>query len=119
MRPLLQMRRSYIKVATSITVTVCRASPCCAGDPRPDLLPRLAAVVRRSRHGVLVRTGCLLRAPRCQAGAVHDKNTHPVIDVDVSSASHPFYTGRGRVVDTAGRVERFRRRYGPAAEGGR
>ncbi|MFB9832946.1 type B 50S ribosomal protein L31 [Actinoallomurus acaciae] len=48
-----------------------------------------------------------------------DGNTYPVIDVDVSSASHPFYTGRGRVVDTAGRVERFRRRYGPAAEGSR
>ncbi|RCV47978.1 type B 50S ribosomal protein L31 [Marinitenerispora sediminis] len=41
-----------------------------------------------------------------------DGNTYPVIDVDVSSASHPFYTGRGRVIDTAGRVERFQRRYG-------
>jgi large subunit ribosomal protein L31 len=48
-----------------------------------------------------------------------DGNTYPVIDVDVSSASHPFYTGRTRVVDTAGRVERFRRRYGQAAEGHR
>lgn len=41
-----------------------------------------------------------------------DGNTYPVIDVDVSSASHPFYTGRGRVVDTTGAVERFNRRYG-------
>ncbi|MEV5703625.1 type B 50S ribosomal protein L31 [Actinoallomurus sp. NPDC052274] len=41
-----------------------------------------------------------------------DGNTYPVIDVDVSSASHPFYTGRSRVLDTAGRVEQFRRRYG-------
>ncbi|GAA3008036.1 type B 50S ribosomal protein L31 [Streptosporangium longisporum] len=41
-----------------------------------------------------------------------DGNTYPVVDVDVSSASHPFYTGRGRVLDTAGRVERFRQRYG-------
>ncbi|MGB3258699.1 MAG: type B 50S ribosomal protein L31 [Ornithinimicrobium sp.] len=38
--------------------------------------------------------------------------TYPVIDVDVSSASHPFWTGRGRVLDTAGRVERFEQRYG-------
>ncbi|MDQ4112199.1 MAG: 50S ribosomal protein L31, partial [Actinomycetota bacterium] len=38
--------------------------------------------------------------------------TYPVVDVDVSSASHPFWTGRGRVVDTEGRVERFKRRYG-------
>ncbi|GGP05119.1 type B 50S ribosomal protein L31 [Nonomuraea glycinis] len=41
-----------------------------------------------------------------------DGRTYPVVDVDVSSASHPFYTGRGRVLDTAGRVERFKQRYG-------
>lgn len=35
----------------------------------------------------------------------------PVVDVDVSSASHPFWTGRGRVLDAQGRVEQFRRRY--------
>ncbi|MFF9125176.1 type B 50S ribosomal protein L31 [Streptomyces sp. NPDC014889] len=39
-------------------------------------------------------------------------NTYPVIDVEISSASHPFYTGTQRVLDTAGRVERFERRYG-------
>ncbi|MFC9240857.1 type B 50S ribosomal protein L31 [Streptomyces decoyicus] len=41
-----------------------------------------------------------------------DGNTYPVIDVEISSASHPFYTGTARVLDTAGRVERFERRYG-------
>ncbi|MFD1936635.1 type B 50S ribosomal protein L31 [Nonomuraea mangrovi] len=41
-----------------------------------------------------------------------DGNTYPL--VDVSSASHPFYTGRSRVLDTAGRVERFNQRYGKA-----
>lgn len=44
-----------------------------------------------------------------------DGNTYPVVDVEISSASHPFYTGTSRVVDTAGRVERFERRYGGAA----
>ncbi|WP_084963584.1 type B 50S ribosomal protein L31 [Thermoactinospora rubra] len=44
-----------------------------------------------------------------------DGVTYPVVDVDVSSASHPFHTGRGRVLDTAGRVERFTRRYGKTA----
>ncbi|MBT2388846.1 MULTISPECIES: type B 50S ribosomal protein L31 [Streptomyces] len=44
-----------------------------------------------------------------------DGNTYPVIDVEISSASHPFYTGTSRVLDTAGRVERFERRYGTAA----
>ncbi|MFI9064211.1 type B 50S ribosomal protein L31 [Streptomyces sp. NPDC053429] len=41
-----------------------------------------------------------------------DGNTYPVIDVEISSQSHPFYTGTARVLDTAGRVERFQRRYG-------
>ncbi|WP_432095100.1 type B 50S ribosomal protein L31 [Streptomyces sp. bgisy100] len=41
-----------------------------------------------------------------------DGHTYPVIDVEISSASHPFYTGKVRVLDTAGRVERFERRYG-------
>ncbi|GGC16127.1 type B 50S ribosomal protein L31 [Cellulomonas carbonis] len=45
-----------------------------------------------------------------------DGSTYPVVDVDVSSASHPFYTGRTRVLDTAGRVEKFRRRYGRPVE---
>ena len=48
-----------------------------------------------------------------------DGNTYPVIDVEISSASHPFYTGKSRVVDTAGRVEQFRRRYGDNATGKR
>jgi large subunit ribosomal protein L31 len=46
-----------------------------------------------------------------------DGNTYPVIDVETSSASHPFYTGQARVLDTAGRVEQFRRRYGNQAKG--
>lgn len=41
-----------------------------------------------------------------------DGNTYRVVDVEISSASHPFYTGTARVLDTAGRVERFERRYG-------
>jgi large subunit ribosomal protein L31 len=44
-----------------------------------------------------------------------DGTTYPVIDVDVSTASHPFWTGKGRVLDTEGRVEKFRRRYGTNA----
>ncbi|MFG2226020.1 type B 50S ribosomal protein L31 [Streptomyces sp. NPDC048644] len=41
-----------------------------------------------------------------------DGHTYPLVDVEISSASHPFYTGTARVLDTAGRVERFERRYG-------
>ncbi|PRY12172.1 type B 50S ribosomal protein L31 [Kineococcus rhizosphaerae] len=41
-----------------------------------------------------------------------DGGAYPVFDVDVSAASHPFWTGNARVLDTEGRVEKFRRRYG-------
>lgn len=39
-----------------------------------------------------------------------DGNEYPLTQVDVSSASHPFYTGQEKVMDTAGRVERFKNR---------
>ncbi|MDQ0093497.1 MULTISPECIES: type B 50S ribosomal protein L31 [Micrococcaceae] len=40
-----------------------------------------------------------------------DGNTYPVIDVEISAASHPFYTGKQRIMDSAGRVERFNARF--------
>ena len=40
-----------------------------------------------------------------------DGNTYPLIDVDITSASPPFYTGRAKIIDTSGQVEKFNRRY--------
>ena len=40
-----------------------------------------------------------------------DGKEYPLIKVEVSSASHPFYTGKKIFVDTAGRVEKFNQRY--------
>ncbi|MEQ8712445.1 MAG: type B 50S ribosomal protein L31 [Cyclobacteriaceae bacterium] len=40
-----------------------------------------------------------------------DGNDYPLVKIEVSSASHPFYTGKKLFVDTAGRVEKFNRRY--------
>lgn len=40
-----------------------------------------------------------------------DGNDYPVFKVEVSSESHPFYTGKKMMLDTAGRVEKFNRRY--------
>ncbi|WP_455381103.1 type B 50S ribosomal protein L31 [Salinispira pacifica] len=40
-----------------------------------------------------------------------DGNEYPLFQVEISSASHPFYTGKQQLVDTAGRVERFKRKY--------
>ncbi len=43
-----------------------------------------------------------------------DGQEYPLTEVDVSSASHPFYTGQERTMDTAGRVERFKARQAKA-----
>ena len=41
-----------------------------------------------------------------------DGNTYPLITVDISSASHPFFTGKMKLLDAAGRVEKFQKKYG-------
>ena len=41
-----------------------------------------------------------------------DGKEYPLIKVEVSSASHPFYTGKHKVLDSGGRVDRFKKRYG-------
>ena len=40
-----------------------------------------------------------------------DGKEYPVVKVEISSESHPHYTGKQKVVDTAGRIEKFKRRY--------
>ncbi len=37
---------------------------------------------------------------------------YPLVKIEVSSESHPFYTGKHKIVDTAGRVEKFRQKFG-------
>ncbi len=41
-----------------------------------------------------------------------DGKEYPLIKLEISSASHPYYTGKMKLVDTAGRVDKFRTRYG-------
>jgi large subunit ribosomal protein L31 len=49
----------------------------------------------------------------CACGnVVETRSTRENIHVDICSACHPFYTGKQKLVDTAGRVERFNRKYG-------
>ena len=40
-----------------------------------------------------------------------DGNEYPLVKVEVSSSSHPFYTGQNKVMDTSGRIDKFKRRY--------
>jgi large subunit ribosomal protein L31 len=41
----------------------------------------------------------------------NDGQEYPLVKIDISSASHPFYTGKHKIVDTGGRVDKFNRRY--------
>jgi len=47
---------------------------------------------------------------------IETRSTQPEISVEICSVCHPFYTGKQRLVDTAGRVERFNRKYGKKSE---
>ena len=40
-----------------------------------------------------------------------DGNEYPLIKLDISSASHPFYTGQHKVMDTGGRIDKFQKRF--------
>src|SRR5690606_1838908 len=40
-----------------------------------------------------------------------DGNDYPLVKIEISSASHPFYTGKHKVMDTSGRIDKFQRRY--------
>ncbi len=81
---------------------------------KPDIHPAYRPVVFRDRSaGLTFLTRSTLTSE--QTIEWEDGHTYPLVDVEVSAASHPFYTGRSRVLDTAGRVEKFRRRYARGA----
>lgn len=48
----------------------------------------------------------------CACGSViHTRSTAPEIRIEICSACHPFFTGTQKIIDTEGRVERFRKKY--------
>jgi large subunit ribosomal protein L31 len=47
--------------------------------------------------------------------AEYNGKTYPLAKIEVSSESHPFYTGTQKIVDTAGRVEKFNKKFGARA----
>ena len=50
---------------------------------------------------------------KCACGnEIQTKSTSKNIEVEICSACHPFYTGKQKLVDTAGRIERFNKKYG-------
>ncbi len=78
---------------------------------RPDIHPEYRPVVF---HDTSAGTSFLTRSTiTCTETVVfEDGNEYPLAKVEISSESHPFYTGTMKIVDTAGRVERFEKRYG-------
>jgi len=53
----------------------------------------------------------------CACGTKFEtRSTSKELNVDVCSACHPFYTGKQRLMDTQGRVDRFRRKYGQSPQ---
>ena len=52
---------------------------------------------------------------KCACGAeIHTRSSQPEFKLEICSSCHPFFTGKQKLVDSAGRVERFRKNYGDA-----
>jgi large subunit ribosomal protein L31 len=76
---------------------------------KTDIHPKYAAVVFRD---LASGETFLTRSTVTSEKTIElDGVEYPVIDVEISSASHPFYTGKQRIMDSAGRVEKFNSRY--------
>ena len=60
-----------------------------------------------NEHMFLTRSA----APTKETILWEDGKEYPVIKVEISNTSHPFYTGKSMFVDTAGRIEKFKNRY--------
>ncbi|GAA3955448.1 type B 50S ribosomal protein L31 [Gordonia caeni] len=80
---------------------------------KPGIHPDYGPVVFRD---ATTGTQFLTRSTATSEATVEweDGNVYPLIVVEVSSDSHPFWTGNQRLLDTAGRVEKFNRKYGRA-----
>ena len=75
-------------------------------DIHPDYHPVL---FRDLASGKVVLTRSTATSSKTETW--EDGNEYPIIEVEISSESHPFYTGKQRIMDSAGRVERFNQRF--------
>lgn len=82
---------------------------------KSEIHPNYGYVVFRDRKGGLeFLTRSTMAGDRRVSQTIEwkDGNTYPLYDVEVSSATHPFYTGKRTVLDSAGQVSKFEKRYG-------
>lgn len=77
---------------------------------KADIHPNYRAVVF---HDVTSDFKILTRSTMSTKDTVvwEDGQEYPLVKVEISSASHPFYTGKHKVIDTSGRIDKFQKRY--------
>ena len=82
---------------------------------KDNIHPQYGYVVFRDRStgkAFLTRSTLVAKAASLPTIEWEDGNTYSLVNVEVSSYSHPFYTGKQKILDTGGRVARFEKRYG-------
>jgi large subunit ribosomal protein L31 len=83
----------------------------------PGASPRSAAKLDVMKTGI--HPEYVLAHVRCSCGnEFYTRSTKPELHVEICSACHPFYTGKQKLVDTGGRVERFKRRAARSKQSG-
>ncbi len=77
---------------------------------KPDIHPNYRPVVfmDTSSGDTMITRSTVVTSETTEVDGV----TYPLAKVEISAFTHPFFTGQMKIVDTAGRVERFERRYG-------
>jgi large subunit ribosomal protein L31 len=89
----------------------CRSSP----PMKPDIHPNYREVVFQD---VTANFAFLTRSTIATKDTIkwEDGKEYPLVKLEISSASHPFYTGKHKVIDAGGRVDKFRKRYAAGAK---
>lgn len=84
------------------------------GSMKQGIHPTYGYVIFHDRSAntmMLTRSTLAAKASSLPVMKWEDGREYPVVNVDVSSSSHPFYTGKNVVLDTAGQVQKFNKRY--------
>ena len=76
-------------------------------DIHPEYRPVLFHDTSVDKYFLVNSTANTTHTKKCE-----DCNTYPYYVIETSSASHPFYTGQQKILDTGGRVQRFEKKFG-------
>lgn len=80
---------------------------------KPNIHPAYRTIlVRDISCGFEFLTRSAIDPRNLKGTAVYEGVEYPLLQVDISSASHPFYTGQQKLMDTEGRVDKYYRKYG-------